>query len=431
MDLDINNCRGQVYDNGSNMMGHKQGVQKRVLEVNHKALCVPCTSHTLNLVVADSAKSSVISISFFGTLQRLYNIFSSSVQRWSILQQHVKLTVKSLSTTRWECRIDSVKAVRKEMPGILEALTDLEDHAIEKKDGDTLSTAQGLSKELRTWKFLLCVMVWYDVLNQINRISKLLQSPNISIERIKSETDGVTQFLQDYRDNGLARAETAAKEIATKLKIEMTFPVERQRKKTCLFDYEGGEETQFTPEQRFRAEFFIPLVEQAASASQRFNQVQHFFDIFGFLYSAKNMKKAVEDGTLDASCKKLEKFQDVEAEELANDVQAAVRAFPSHVSKPAEMLHFIYKEELLEAYATLSIALRLLLTLPVTVASGERSFSYLRLIKNYMRSTMLEERLNGLALIAIEQRVQRTLDMEALVKEFAEAKERRSKGLYQ
>ncbi len=53
------------------MQGKKQGVQKRVLELNPKALCVPCGSHTLNLVVGDAAKSSVMSISFFGLLQRL------------------------------------------------------------------------------------------------------------------------------------------------------------------------------------------------------------------------------------------------------------------------------------------------------------------------------------------------------------------------
>lgn len=49
--LNISDCRGQSYDNGSNMMGHKQGVQKRLLEINNKALCVPCSSHSLNLVV--------------------------------------------------------------------------------------------------------------------------------------------------------------------------------------------------------------------------------------------------------------------------------------------------------------------------------------------------------------------------------------------
>lgn len=58
--LNISDCRGQSYDNGSNMMGHKQGVQKRLLEINNKALCVPCSSHSLNLVAADAAKSSVL-----------------------------------------------------------------------------------------------------------------------------------------------------------------------------------------------------------------------------------------------------------------------------------------------------------------------------------------------------------------------------------
>ena len=111
--LNLSNCRGQSYDNGSNMQGKKQGVQKRVLELNSKALCVPCGSHTWNLVVGDAAKSSVTSISFFGLLQQLYTLFSSSVHCWTILTEHVKnFTLKALSTTRWE----PVKAVRYQLP---------------------------------------------------------------------------------------------------------------------------------------------------------------------------------------------------------------------------------------------------------------------------------------------------------------------------
>lgn len=47
------------------MQGKTQGVQARILELNKKALCVPCDSHTLKLVVGDAAKSSVISLGFF------------------------------------------------------------------------------------------------------------------------------------------------------------------------------------------------------------------------------------------------------------------------------------------------------------------------------------------------------------------------------
>lgn len=149
--LTISDCRGQSYDNGSNMMGHKQGVQARILQLNSKALCIPCSSHTLNLVVSDAAKSSVLSMSFFGVLQRLYNLFSSSVQHWAILKQHVKqLTLKPLSGTRWEARIDSVKVVRYQLPEILDALSELETFATEKGDSETMSSARSLHGELKT-----------------------------------------------------------------------------------------------------------------------------------------------------------------------------------------------------------------------------------------------------------------------------------------
>ena len=49
-------------------------------------------------------------------------------------------------------------------------------------------------------------------------------------------------------------------------------------------------------------------------------------------------------------------------------------------------------------------ALTLFLTLPVTVATAERSFSKLKIIKNYLRNTMTEDRLSELAVLAIDSR---------------------------
>ncbi|GAA6098845.1 uncharacterized protein LOC113098882, partial [Tachysurus ichikawai] len=40
------------------MKGKHQGVQARLLEKNPRAMFVPCGAHTLNLVIADAAKSS-------------------------------------------------------------------------------------------------------------------------------------------------------------------------------------------------------------------------------------------------------------------------------------------------------------------------------------------------------------------------------------
>jgi len=83
--LELHNCRGQGYDNGANMKGKNIGVQKRILDLNPLAFFVPCGCHNYNLILCDAAKSSVKSVTLFGVLQRLFTLFSSSVNRWKIL----------------------------------------------------------------------------------------------------------------------------------------------------------------------------------------------------------------------------------------------------------------------------------------------------------------------------------------------------------
>jgi len=51
------------------------------------------------------------------------------------------------------------------------------------------------------------------------------------------------------------------------------------------------------------------------------------------------------------------------------------------------------------------------------VASGERSFSKLKLIKTYLCSTMTNDRFSGLAIMAIEHQLSRELDVEEIIKD--------------
>ena len=98
LELDINDICGQGYDNWSNMKGKHQGVQKRLLDINPRALYTPCGCHSLNLVPCDMANSCPKAISFFGVIQHIYTLFSSSTKRWKILQDNVSsLILKSLS----------------------------------------------------------------------------------------------------------------------------------------------------------------------------------------------------------------------------------------------------------------------------------------------------------------------------------------------
>lgn len=69
--------------------------------------------------------------------------------------------------------------------------------------------------------------------------------------------------------------------------------------------------------------------------------------------------------------------------------------------------------------------MRILLTIPVASAGAERSFSKLKIIKNYLRNSLSQIKLSGLALIAIENEIVDGLNLENIVNTFAAKKARK------
>ena len=70
-------------------------------------------------------------------------------------------------------------------------------------------------------------------------------------------------------------------------------------------------------------------------------------------------------------------------------------------------------------------ALRMFLTIPPTVASGERSFSHLKYIKNCRRTATTQKRLNALAQLHINSDIAKHVDFDGIITEFAKAKARK------
>lgn len=96
------------------------------------------------------------------------------------------------------------------------------------------------------------------------------------------------------------------------------------------------------------------------------------------------------------------------------------------MTKISEVANFFFIENkiLSSSLPDVCTALVMFLTLPVTAASAERSFSKLKLIKNYLRNSMSALRLNGLAILSIESERARALDFDKLVKVFSDSKKR-------
>jgi hypothetical protein len=76
----------------------------------------------------------------------------------------------------------------------------------------------------------------------------------------------------------------------------------------------------------------------------------------------------------------------VELDEFSSELKVLQVSLPEELMSAPEILQFV---KVIDCYPNVSIAYRILLTIPVTVISVERSFSKLKLLKNYLRSTLL------------------------------------------
>ncbi|XP_031121002.1 uncharacterized protein LOC116024254 [Ipomoea triloba] len=415
LDLDIDNVRGQGYDNGSNMRGRHQGVQKRLLDVNRRAFYTPCGSHSLNLTLCDVANSCGKARDFFGIVQRIYTIFANSTKRWHILKSNVtNLTLKPLSSTRWESRVESVKAIRYQVSDIREALLQVADTD---NDSKIQSEAKSLAtNELSNFEFLLATVIWFEILYAVNLVSKQLQAKDMLLDVAINQIKGLVSFFNNYRKNGFSSAMDIAKEIATELEIESVFPQKLKIRRKRQFD-ESVEETSLSPEESFKVHYFLYIVDQAIiSLTQRFEQYEVYEETFGFLFSSHKLQSMADMDLksccicLEAALKRDEQCGDIDGNELYIELKLLREILSKEKIGPVSILNSLKQ---MGCFPNATIAYRILLTIPITVASAERSFSKLKLLKSYLRSSMLQERLNELALISIENEILEEEQMHA------------------
>ncbi|VVC35139.1 HAT, C-terminal dimerisation domain [Cinara cedri] len=145
---------------------------------------------------------------------------------------------------------------------------------------------------------------------------------------------------------------------------------------------------------------------------QRLSQGCQYFKT-QVLYSCILRRGVISDDDIIIGAKKLaDEFEDFNPAELARQI---------------ESFNILFSSEL-ESY--LLTKFYLFLTLPVTVASAKRSFSKLKLIKSYLRNTMSQTRLSGLAMISIENERAKKLNMSALIKSFAQDRSRKKLFLF-
>jgi hypothetical protein len=108
------------------------------------------------------------------------------------------------------------------------------------------------------------------------------------------------------------------------------------------------------------------------------------------------------------------KHSDIDGKELFVELKL-IRDLIKESMGPLDILKHVKH---LGCFPNIVIAYRILLTVHVTVVSAEKSFYKLKLVKTYLRSTMTQERLNGLTTIVIESDLLEQIKYEDLIENF-------------
>ena len=205
--------------------------------------------------------------------------------------------------------------------------------------------------------------------------------------------------------------------------ISTTFHERREIKRKRHFDENPDDANVATQsaEESFGNTYFICIADQAISSlTSRFDQYQGYQKIFCFLFTSETFQ-SFDKNIFKTSCDNLEGAlkkdgkSDIDANELYVELMFLQNFTPKENIGPVEILKFLKRHD---CFPNASIAYRVLLTIPVTVASTERSFSKLKLLKSYMRTTMTQQRLTDLAKITLESEVLEKIDYEDIIEDF-------------
>lgn len=423
--IEVNNMRGQGYDNGASMKGKHIGVQAQIKSINPLAVYIPCSNHTLNLSLNDASSASIQVCGFFATVQKIYTFLSASTHRWDVLKKHCTLlhdlVPKAISTTRWSARVNAIKPLRRNLDKIVAALDEISDS--ESFDTDVRYDAECFIGFI-DFKFICSVCIWYPILENVDRVSKLMQRIDMNLSGVETLLADIREFLVEYKESGYERAIADATEIANEMEIPANFvQTRRGRPRNEPVD----------PEELYKQQFFDFIIDVASkSIDERFEVINSHSKLYSFLYEYEQFNDRYSSGELMSYCNNLRTAlthngqSDIDAEELCNELRIVGKIMDGRTAEHIiDILNQIATLRLENSLPNAVIAYRILLTLPVSVATGERSFSKLKLIKNFLRSTMLQGRLSNLAIISIEQEIAKTLNYDDIIDSFAHLKARK------
>ncbi|KAF6213253.1 hypothetical protein GE061_010971 [Apolygus lucorum] len=154
-------------------------------------------------------------------------------------------------------------------------------------------------------------------------------SPTFDLAETISLLEKCTVFFKTFRANGFAECLVSAKELAGQLGAEAEFVHhKRLRKIKKNFDYENSDDPPADPKKLFEVEFFNPLADLALNElDTRFEQLQHFSSIWGFLFDLEFLPEHCD---LLEKCRSLENHlahkaeKDIDGNDMCSELETGI-----------------------------------------------------------------------------------------------------------
>jgi hypothetical protein len=407
--------RGQGYDGASNMSGKHSGVAKIIQQQHPKAHYVHCGSHALNLCIVAACDVQPIR-HMMGVLKELSLYFNTSPKRQAVLRKvnsdqadEDKCSQKKLvdlCKTRWLYRHRAIETFHSLYGVVVTALREISESSSHCWDAENRTRSLGLLSSILSFNFRLAFTVSRQIFQYLEDITTSLQSSGKDIVEAYDEVKVVATQLQKVRDEIEARHVLwmeKAREMGRRVDEDTAPQLPRHAWQT----------KSDTPAEYFRRNISAPFLDCVIGhLDTRFN---HIRDIVNggmailpavaitlsqdeFLSSSDLFHKQYP-GDLphpDSLTAELERWY-TRCKELKNscDLKTPITALASCP----------------KSYPNMKKLLQIMCTLPVTTNSCERSFSKLKLLKTYLRSTMTNDRMTSLALLFVHRQLAESDDM--------------------
>ncbi|KAL4098367.1 hypothetical protein QTP88_022995 [Uroleucon formosanum] len=256
--------------------------------------------------------------------------------------------------------------------------------------------------------------------------TQVLQSVDINIQTscglLEQAIGSLLELRQNYND-----IVNIANNLCSKWGISSKFPSKHQQFTKLHFDEIDGDRRLNMTEENFRIKIFYPVVDTSlAQLKNRFKGLRTIASTFEFL-NPTFLRSTEENDLIKCSFDFIQLYKS----DVTSDFTRQLLSIQSIIQNKLDIrnvndvLIFIVNNDLSTAFCDVLTACIIFLTIPVTVASVERSFSKLKLIKNYLRSSTSQERLSNILVLSIERGRTDEINIEKIITDFANAKARK------